>query len=314
MSQETPDLPEIPDLPDIPEFPELAEIPEMPMEPVEAGAAAAAAAASRGPRPGGGESGAPMRELEEAPKKLRQAAKIAAIGAALPFMGAFPGRWSGEEALYPLKDWFLLFLAAKVLIVIGAWLWFQQVKHNWGPKLSGFLGTLAEVALGKKPKADEGAKKRKSIRDQGPTSLKHPFPSALHILSLGFAISGVFVLPFMYEFGDTLKLVAELGMFTWALYTLVHIASYERWGSFNPIFPLMFLAMAASGLLRVFAGFANMKEHSGLVSLLGGAIVFTGGLLAAYTMFLSLREAKREGDRKKAAALEARRAARSARR
>jgi hypothetical protein len=100
-------------------------------------------------------------------------------------------------------------------------------------------------------------------------------------------------------------------MLGWAAFTWVHIASYERWGGFNPLFPLMFLGMLFAGLMGVIAGLTgDMGGLAKLMSILGGAGVAAGGGLAAYTIAEALMQAKKDGDRKKAEALEARKAAR----
>ena len=75
----------------------------------------------------------------------------------------------------------------------------------------------------------------------------------------------------------------------------------------------MFLAMLFSGLAGV-AGGIGAEGGQKIASLLGGVAVAAGGGLAAYTIVESMMHAKKEGDRKKAEALEARKAARKARR
>ena len=93
-----------------------------------------------------------------------------------------------------------------------------------------------------------------------------------------------------------------------------HIAAYERWGHFNPLFPLMFLGMLFSGIAGAVAGLGAEDTVLKLTSLLGGALVAGGGGLAAYTIVEAMMHAKREGDRKKMEAAEARKAARKAKR
>ena len=108
--------------------------------------------------------------------------------------------------------------------------------------------------------------------------------------------------------------MAELGMLAWAAYTFVHIHSYERWGSFNPLFPLMFLGMLIGGISRtIFAFREGFSEMSGTFGVLGGAVVAVGGGLAAYTIVEAMMAAKKEGDIKKQAQIEARKKAREAR-
>ena len=146
-------------------------------------------------------------------------------------------------------------------------------------------------------------------------ALKHPFPTGLHLVSMVLIVLAVFVAwkdPRGGILGAVGFGVAEMGMLGWAAFTFVHIANYERWGHFNPLFPLMFLAMLFAGVAAVFTSF----QYGGLLtitSLAGGLIVAAGGGLAAYTIVEAMMQAKKEGDRKKQAAMEARRDARKAR-
>ena len=100
-------------------------------------------------------------------------------------------------------------------------------------------------------------------------------------------------------------------MLGWAAFTWVHIAGYERWGHFNPLFPLMFLGMLFAGAAAVIGALASEATGAAkLMGVLGGATVACGGGLAAYTIAEAMMQAKRDGDRKKAEALEARKASR----
>lgn len=347
------ELPEIPDLPEMEEVPELEELPEAPPEvdatpeagpqpvaeapveasddaPLEALPEAAAASATEpttgatsetsAPKPAGVDGDQPpLRVLDKAPFLLRRAAIIVLAGCALPWMG-HGGGWMAS-------------IVAKLLIVGGLYLWYLQVMHNWGPKLTGFLGNMANLSLipKKKPKEQDEQKaragQRKRIADnQGLATLEHPFPTPLHLIAGVLVILGVGVLP-IFDSGlidratdqlDGMRLaraIAELGMLAWAAGTFVHIASYERWGRFSPIFPMMFLAMVFAGLMSLISGFARFSD-SGLIGIsmvLGGGAVTAGGGLAAYTIIEALMQAKREGDEKRQAAAEARKAQREAR-
>ena len=73
----------------------------------------------------------------------------------------------------------------------------------------------------------------------------------------------------------------------------------------------MFLGMLFAGISRVAFAF-KLEGSTMLFALLGGAIVAAGGGLAAFTIVEAMMQAKKEGDRKKAEALEARKAARKA--
>ena len=252
----------------------------------------------------------PLRVLDKAPQLVLKASMLVVVGALIPFMNATNDEAVAEEG----GVWWSL--VAKVLMLAAAWVWMQQVKHNWGqPKLTGFLAKLGDLSLKPKPKEeDEGKKKRAAKRDAKPGAIDHPFPTALHVLGLLLVVGG-FVLsandPRSSELTGPVA-PAEAGIFAWAAFSFVHIKSYERWGSFNPLFPLMFLAMLLAGLASVVAGLSAsgiwMAARIG-----GGVIVGAGGGLAAYSIVEAMMQAKKEGDAKKAAEIERRKAAREAR-
>jgi len=290
-----------------------APAPSAALEEIPAGASAPAAPVGSGGDSAGDAAGPPkLRELDKAPLHLRKAALITAVGCLLPFLGSDAG--------------IVTLVAAKVLALAGVWLWYKQVLHDFGPKEVGFLGRLASIDLGKlvkglaKKKVDPSeAKPRRRAAVPPPgaaVALQHPFPTALHVVSFLVMVTACVVLPLLdpREGANAGKGMAEVGMLTWAAFTRVHIDSYERWGKFSPIFPLMFLGMVvagAAGLVRAFG--YGLGSPSGIAALLGGALVAAGGTLAAYTIVEALMQAKKEGDVKKQAALEARRAARKAR-
>jgi hypothetical protein len=290
-------LPELPADDDPPA--ELAELPDMPAD-----APPASGAAPNVP-PIDSSGPPPLRELDKAPLHLRTAALVAACGCLLPWMG-HPSVVSG--------------LLAKAVVLLGVYFWYSQVAHNWGPKLTGFLGNMAELQLGGKKEEPEKPRRR-SIQGEGPTTLKHPFPTGLHALSLLMILAGVIALPLfdgkLKAAEDDIapfKVMAELGMLAWAAYTWVHIFAYERWGNFNPLFPLMFLGMLFGGLASAIGALAIDDTAVKLAGLLGGALVGLGGGMAAFTIVEAMMAAKKEGDAKREAAIEARKAARNSRR
>jgi hypothetical protein len=285
---------------ELPELPEAADLHELPAEPVRPAAGPSALAA--GERP-------PLRVLDPAPLHLRRAALIVVAGSLLPWM---PGKFEQAGQL-----WWLTTLLAKGLVLAAAWTWLQQVLHNFGPPLSGLLGKLAALVLvpKKKEEPEDERKRRAKPRPTGPASLEHPFPTGLHALSFVLIAAGL-----VLAFGDPRRgLIGsnglpELAMLGWAAFTYVNIASYERWGSFNPLFSLLFLGMlfaGAAAVIGVFTGDAGGPQK--IMGLLGGGAVGAGGGLAVFTIVEAMLQAKKEGDRKKAEALEARKAARKKR-
>jgi hypothetical protein len=287
--------------------------PEAPVEPAVVAAATAASvnedappapeAAGDAPAPTAPGERPPLRELDKAPKHLALASKVVVGAALLPFMRA--EHMAAEGSMW-------MSFVAKLFFIAAAWLWYQQVLHNWSPTLKGFLGKLAGFHL--KLKKEDEDKKKRSRRGQKTAAVEHPFPTGLHLLAIALIVAA-FVVSVNDPRGSLIGPVgpAEAGMLGWAAFTFVHIANYERWGNFNPLFPLMFLAMLLAGFASVFAGFGasgiDMAFH-----VAGGLGVGLGGGLAAYTIVEAMMQAKKEGDRKKAEAIEARKAARKSKR
>jgi hypothetical protein len=295
------DLPELPD-PE-PRVPEPAELEELPVEahavspaaPVPPGSAVATGVGA----PGRAGARPPLRKLDRVPAHLRTAALLVLAGAALPFLGPGPG-WASATA-------------AKACALAAAGLWYAQVLHDFGPPLTGVLGALASTVV---PLPAKLRKKAPRGRGAAPAALEHPFPTALHLLAFGLIAFGVWLAvqddrrgPIQAAIGS--KGLSEAAMFGWAAFTFVHIAAYERWRRFNPLFPLLFLGMLFAGLASLVTAL-DTEGPSKLAGLAGGAAVAIGGGLAAYTIVEAMLQAKKEGDRKKADALEARKAARKA--
>lgn len=270
--------------------------------PVAAAAVVSAPGASASPATPGGEK-PPLRELDRALVHLRLAAKIVVLGALLPFM------LPKNEAT--LTDGIAFSFGSKLVVLAAAWVWMQQVLNNWEPRSGGLLAKLASLHL--KPKAlDKKQEKKTSRLKPQPTTLEHPFPTGLHLLSVLLMVAAIAIAVQDPRSGIAGPLaVAEMGMVGWAAFTVVHIASYERWGHFNPLFPLMFLGMLFAGLASVLGGIGAGGAQMA-ASILGGAAVGAGGGFAAYTIVESMMHAKKVGDQKKREALEARKAARKA--
>ncbi|MDF1800359.1 MAG: hypothetical protein P1V81_14370 [Planctomycetota bacterium] len=320
------ELPELPELPDdsLPELPELPDepLPELPPEPIaeevkpvpppepvpapepaaEEPATEPVAFAPEQAAASVSMEDAPLRELKgTAPEHLRTAALIVLVGCLLP--------WLSLEITGPMT-----WAGAKLLILAGIWLLWQSVELRAGGKVPGIVTTLGGIVLGKKPEeVDPAVAARRAKNRKGPAKLEVPFPTGLHVLGFLLAIVGI-IFP-MIDPGaskGSWKAMAELGMLAWAGGTWVHIYAYERWGSFNPLFPLMFIGMLFSGGLNA-VGFFTGAAGTHLVGLIGGLTVAAGGGLAAYTIIEAMMEAKKEGEAKKAIENDRRKAARDAR-
>jgi len=301
---------ELPELPDdiLHELPDLPDLPELPEEPKPVPVVAETAPVESAPEPTAhaplapGEK-PPLRDLQGAPLHLQKAALICFVGGVLPWQSLHVSTW---------MTWGL----GKVLIMAGVWLLWKSVDHRSGGNVPGFVASLGDIVLGKKAEVDPKMAARQAARAKGPAKLDVAFPSALHIVGLLIVVIGCLMPLFdgghNPAFEAKLKTLAELGMFAWAAGTWVHIYAYERWGSFNPIFPLIFIGMLVAGFATAIQAILN---DNGIdpVGLLGGLAVGIGGGMAAYTIVEAMMDAKREGDAKKLVEADRRKAARSAR-
>lgn len=184
--------------------------------------------------------------------------------------------WGGVGAAW------MWVVVEKVLIAAGLYTWHQTHLFRDGAKSAGYVQKL-------------GAK-----------SFKPLFAVVVVLILVGFAP--------IASWGDHTAF-AEKGFLILAGLTFTHIYDYEHGGKFNPMFPLMFLAPGLGGLFALVKIFGE-SESIGIQQILAGlgaALVAVAGWMAAYTMYVALKEAKEHGDRKKAEALEARKAARAAR-
>ena len=269
----------------------------------------AAAPAALTPESAPGEK-PPLREMHGAEAHLRTAAIVVFAGCLLP--------WLSLELSGPVT-WTL----GKLVTLAGIWLLWQSVELRAGGKVPGFVTSLGSKAIGKTPEpVDPKVAARRAKNRKGPAKLEIPFPTPLHLIGFALAILGVFM-PLLDPTGvlmppegsdqpSNVSSLAELGMLAWAAGTWVHLYAYERWGQFNPIFPLMFIGMLFSGGLTV-VGYFGGAEGATVLSLLGGVVVAIGGGIAAYTIVEAMVEAKKEGDAKKQAENERRKSARSSR-
>lgn len=274
-------------------------------EPASPVAAAAASSSAEKPDGDAARAGAP-RQLDQAPLHLRKAAWVVVAGSLLPWMG------SGAT--------WLALVVSKLVVGLGAWILQKTIAARTGAPVPGFVAKLAAVSLAPKPKPaapEEAEAKPKGKKKKSPLApLFQALPTAGHAVGLLVLLVGVFSVfydPAIAAGGEDvygIKAFAEVGMLAWAAATIVHIFSYVHGGRFNPIFPLMFLAMFAAGILGAIGAFAEESPVLLTVRVAGALVVSAGGGIACYTIFEAMKQAKVEGEAKKAAAREARKAAR----
>ena len=228
------------------------------------------------------------RQLDEAPLVLRKASIIMGAAAIIPF------------ATVPMQLWPMIFVG-KALILLGGWVFYQSHVFQHEPsKAAGFVASIAK---------------------SGPAAVWGVF-GILAIAGLwNFAdvdaLAGPLVLNGNHLLLIKAAILAEKLVLLLCLITFTHIYDYEHGGKFNPIFPLMYLGGAVMGIGAVFndiATPAGTKLEPNFIAALGAVGVAVGGCMAMWTMYLAMKEAKAHGERKKAAAAEARKAAREARR
>jgi hypothetical protein len=235
----------------------------------------------------------PARELEAAPLLLRKASLILIGGAILPWMTSI-----STLGNMPWKAWAI----ATALVLLGGFIMLEGAKAKSGRKAFGLADSIANAhAL-------------------APTIFGLVcFVAALAVAwTMGgtYFLNGELVAAGGEGVEETYRLRAllEIGTLFLAVATLAHIQAYEFYQTkFNPIFPLMFLGPAVAGALHVFTALTSESSLK-IIGILGSLIVAAGGIMAMYTMYVSLKQAKVEGDLKKAAMREQRKADRAARR
>ena len=224
--------------------------------------------------PGPGEK--PKRDMEQAPTILRKAALGLLIGCLLPW-GGITEAWAGN-------------VGEKLIVLLGLYLWHQAHLLRDGAKVPGFVAALGKSSF-------------------------IPLIALAGILTL---VGFLPILSWAVTFEDVLANsgpFAEKGFLILAGLTWTHIYDYEHGGKFNPMFPIMFAAPAIAGVMALLKVFS--AESIGLGQILGGLgaiLVGFAGSMAAYTMYVAIKEAKLHGEAKKAEQAEARKAARAARR
>ena len=247
------------------------------------------------------------RKLEAAPLMLGKAAWVLVAGSALPWYG-HGGSW-------------VTWGAAKAVVLLGCFLFYASVVARTEDKVPAGLGGLGKPRWG-----PEFGAKAKSPKDQ----VLALVPTPLHLLAWIVTAVG-FLLPLYDPAGapvdvgagatepsgfSALKALVEVGSMLLGAGTLVHIFAYKKGGHFNPLFPFLFLGPALAGVLvfvqTVLGG--EIFEGRKPIQLLGSLLSASAGAVAVYTVGVAMAQAKKEGDAKKKAAAEARKAARAARR
>jgi len=251
-----------------------------------------------------GEAQGPQRrELEEAPQLVRKAATILTIGALFPWLTAL-----STQGHMPWKFWAMgvgLTLFAGFVLMEGA-------KHRSGLPANG----LVKPIVGAHPMAGTGFGLILFV-----AAIVAVFMGNSLFVGADADMRFVGLIP-----GDgvpegannrfSLWAVMELGTLFLGLATLAHVLAFEYGGKFNPIFPLMFLGPAIAGALNIIGASRQIGGDNGIAILaaIGSLTVAAGGILAMYTMYVSMKQAKVEGDIKRAAERERRKAERESRR
>lgn len=230
------------------------------------------------------------RELEQAPLLLNKAAWVLVVGSLLPWYG-HGGSW-------------ITLGGAKAVVALGCFLFYAAVVARTEQQVPAGLGALAKARWG-----PEFGVKTRNLKDHALQLV----PTPLHVLA--FLVTGAgFLLPLADPaVVDMLKALVEVGSLLLGGATLVHIFAYKKGGHFSPLYPMLFLGPAFAGTSILIQTFGGGNVGSKLLQVFGSALSAGAGLFAVYTMVLALMEAKKQGDAKKAAAVEARKAARAAR-
>ncbi|MBL4771116.1 MAG: hypothetical protein JKY61_08240 [Planctomycetes bacterium] len=241
------------------------------------------------------------RELEQAPLMLRKASWILVIGALFPFFSALRYASAAVNKVGDLTnafDW-KTWAIVKVLVVAGGWVAYECSLARSGDKPKSVLMGLAKAHA----KAGIGVAGLFWI-------------GAIVLLFMG---AGVYVEVSPGKTAEVFQLgmIAEILTLMLGMYAIEHIHGYEHGGKFNPLVPLLMVGPGIAGVLNLLssiAAFRNPYSGLGAVGLIGSVIVAAGGIFAIKIMIDSMKEAKVQGEIKKAAMREARKAEREAKR
>lgn len=129
---------------------------------------------------------------------------------------------------------------------------------------------------------------------------------------LGLVLSCVGLAPLLtggFSGGLLLEKLALIGAgFTWA-----HIVGYQYGGRFNPLYAFTFSVPLFGGIPSLLVAFkADANGFLRLLAIVGSLVALATSFQGIRALVLAMMEAKKEGEAKKKAAIEARRAARKA--
>jgi len=262
------------------DFADLEPLPELPPEVPGTPAAPAAPGepSARAPRGPGAPSAASIaaRAQEKAPQLLKKASLILIGGSLLPWM---PVSLPGNTAFANL--------GMKLALLLGCWLVLQGVLAHFNQP--------TKVQFGKQPLL---AGKKGML---GAITGLHALGTLVILVTLALQLKVV---------AADLKVLGESITMLLGGLTFAHIVGYEKGGKFSPLYPLMFLGCALGGLASLVGAINNAKW----LAALGSAVITSAGVLAVYTIAVAMMQAKKDGDIKRANALEARKQARGAKR
>ncbi len=242
--------------------------------------------------------GPQRRELEEAPKLVRKAATILTIGALFPWLTAL-----STQGHMPWKFWIM----GIGLTLLAGFILMEAAKHNAGLQANG----LVKPIVGAHPMAGTGVGLLVFI-----AAIVAVFMgNSLFVDDLFISLVAGDGVPDGARDTFSLRALMELGTLFLGLATLAHVLAYEYGHKFNPIFPLMFLGPAIAGALNIIGASKQIGDNGiAILAAIGSLTVAAGGIMAMYTMYVSMKQAKVEGDIKRAAERERRKAERDQRR
>ena len=215
------------------------------------------------------------RELEKAPLIQLKAAQFLMIVCFLP--------WAD-----PSVDW-IQFEVEKLVCAFGVFFAVQAHLAHGGEKAMGFM---------------------KGMVRGGP---RNGVLMGLVVSVVGLAplASLMGLTPVDAEF-NTSVLLEKLTLIG-AGFTYAHIVGYRLGGGFNPLYSFAFTLPVFGGIPALLNGLASdAGGFAKILGLLGSAAAFWFGVQGVRALIIAMKEAKKEGEAKKKAAIEARRAARKA--